>query len=468
MRDPKALVIEDDDFARQCLANALNTEGWAVLEFNRSLPPQQLSLRELDLVICDQSLLDSHDFQLLPNSGVSSHRPKVVLTTSEPTGNGAFYATSLGAFDYLTKPLDSKEVHRLCERLRHRFNTHSNFFEIETETESNEQSLNLTGRSKAFLEVIKQAGRVAGTTLPVLLTGESGTGKEVLATAIHQRSKSSCGPFIALNCGAIPAELIESELFGHTKGSFTGADRDRQGLWEEASGGTIFLDEITETTLSFQVKLLRAIQQGEVRRVGSNETRQVDVRVIAATNRDVEHEVAAGRFRQDLYYRLNAVSIKLPPLRKRKEDIPLLVEAFVQRVSTKSRVRFSGEVFEILNRYDWPGNVRELEHAILGSVAVCDGIVVVEDLPEPVRAFWESSTSPSNVESLSMETNEWPTLAVVEANYVFRALGHNNWNKQATATMLKIDRKTLDRMIKRYKLVQSKVAPYPVQERQAA
>ena len=187
-----------------------------------------------------------------------------------------------------------------------------------------DSDIDLIGRSHAFIEVMKQVGRVAATNLPVLLTGESGTGKELVAAALHQRSGRADKAFVAVNCGAIPAELIESELFGHTKGSFTGADRDRRGLWEEADGGTVFLDEITETTLSFQVKLLRVLQQREIRRVGSNQTRRVDVRVLAASNRDVEAEVRAGRFRNDLFYRLNAVSIALPPLRDRREDIPPL------------------------------------------------------------------------------------------------------------------------------------------------
>src|SRR2546428_6573823 len=199
---------------------------------------------------------------------------------------------------------------------------------------------------------MKQVGRVAATNLPVLLTGESGTGKELVAAALHQRSGRADKTFVAVKCGAIPAELIESELFGHMKGSFTGADRDRRGLWEEADGGTVFLDEITETTLSFQVKLLRVLQEREIRRVGSNQTLRVDVRVIAASNLDVEAEVRAGRFRNDLFYRLNAVSITLPPLRERREDIPPLAQAFADRIySLSPAVRFSPEAAILLDRY---------------------------------------------------------------------------------------------------------------------
>jgi two-component system response regulator HydG len=204
----------------------------------------------------------------------------------------------------------------------------------------------------------------------------------VVASALHRRSHRSGKPFVAVNCGAIPAELIESELFGHLKGSFTGADRDRPGLWEEANGGTVFLDEITETTPAFQVKLLRALQEGEIRRVGSNQTTRVDVRVIAASNRDVEEEIAAGRFRKDLFYRLNAVSIVLPPLRDRLEDILPLAWSFAARVhSLNPVVRFSAEALAVLEEYSWPGNIRELENAIVRAAAMCEETIRVKVLP---------------------------------------------------------------------------------------
>ena len=234
---------------------------------------------------------------------------------------------------------------------------------------------------------MKQVGRVAATSLPVLLTGESGTGKEVVASALHQHSQRSEGSFVAVNCGAIPSELIESELFGHVRGSFTGADRDRRGLWEEADGGTVFLDEITETAPAFQVKLLRALQEGEIRRVGSNQTQKLDVRVIAASNRDVEGEVKAGRFRQDLFYRLNAVSIVLPPLRERREDILPLTRYFSERVySLNSSVSFSPEALVLLEAYAWPGNIRELENAVVRAAAMCDGTIRAQDLPSETTA----------------------------------------------------------------------------------
>jgi DNA-binding NtrC family response regulator len=293
----------------------------------------------------------------------------------------------------------------------------------------------------------------------VLLTGESGTGKEVVASALHQRSRRSTQPFVAVNCGAIPGELIEAELFGHVKGSFTGADRDRIGLWEEADGGTVFLDEITETTPAFQVKLLRAVQEGEIRRVGSNQTVKVDVRVVAASNRDVEQEVEAGRFRKDLFYRLNAVSIVLPPLRERREDILPLAQTFAARVHTLSpTVKFSSDALSVLERYSWPGNVRELENAIVRAAAMCDGMIRLQDLPERVRTNETGVGTPlSGENTANADEHEWSTLAVVEGRYVARVLERTGGNKQAAARMLDIDRKTLDRMIKRHGIHSTKV-----------
>jgi transcriptional regulator with GAF, ATPase, and Fis domain len=278
-------------------------------------------------------------------------------------------------------------------------------------------------------------------------------------------------PFVAVNCGAIPAELIESELFGHMKGSFTGADRDRRGLWEEADGGSVFLDEITETSPAFQVKLLRALQEGEIRRVGSNRTQQVDVRVIAASNRDVEGEVKAGRFRQDLFYRLNAVSIVLPPLRERREDILPLAKSFVEQVySLNPSVTFAPAALELLERYTWPGNIRELENAVVRAAAMCDGTIRIQDLPERVRHQNQEEAGPNGAEQTNarqVEAQEWPALAEVEGRYVARVLAHTRGNKQAAARLLGVDRKTLDRMIKRHNINFNNLAHFPTANRLA-
>src|SRR5437764_3962981 len=299
----------------------------------------------------------------------------IVLMTGYGSAAGALDATAFGALDYLLKPFSFAEVQDVADAVRRQVEGRPRAsVESERTAYVHTSDLNLIGRSAAFVKVMKLVGRLAATNLPVLITGESGTGKEVVARAIHRRSARADKPFVAVNCGALPAELIESELFGHVKGSFTGATVDRRGLWQEADRGTVFLDEITETTPAFQVKLLRALQEGEIRRVGSNRTIYVDVRVIAATNRDAEDEVRQGRFRQDLLYRLNAVTIHLPPLRERREDIRPLAKYFVERTlgSDARPIGFSKEALWMLDNYDWPGNIRELENAIVRATALCD------------------------------------------------------------------------------------------------
>jgi two-component system, NtrC family, response regulator AtoC len=375
-----------------------------------------------------------------------------VLMTGHGSAGGALDATAFGAFDYLLKPFGVEDLQTLSQALQEQFASRLALGAIPRRPASYPADVELVGRSDVFIEVMKQVGRVAATNLPVLLTGESGTGKEVVASALHRRSKRSSQPFVAVNCGAISGELIESELFGHMKGSFTGADRDRAGLWEEADGGTVFLDEITETTPAFQVKLLRAVQEGEIRRVGSNQTIKVDVRVIAASNRDVEAEVAGGRFRKDLFYRLNAVAIVLPSLRDRLEDILPLAHSFAARVHSLNPVtRFSAEALSALEQYSWPGNIRELENAIVRAAAMCEGTIRLQDLPERVRVNGLSSLPAALPESAVKSTvEEWPTLSVIEGRYVARMLEHTGGNKQAAARMLDVDRKTLDRMIKRH------------------
>ncbi len=322
-----------------------------------------------------------------------------------------------------------------------------------------QSNIDLVGRSGAFIEVMKQLERVAGTSLPVLLTGEPGTGKKVVASALHQRSERSEKPFVAVNCGAIPAELIEAELFGHVRGAFAGADRDRLGLWEEADGGTVFLDEITETTQAFQVKLLGALQEGETRRVGSNHTEKVDVRVIAASSQDVEREVVAGRFRQDLFDRLNSVSIALPPLRERREDILALAKTFVGQIySFNCAVEFSPEALKLLEQYPWPENIRELENAVVHAAAMSDGTIRPQDLPERIRNHQDDPmrVSAEEVKPESEAKDDWVSLSEIEGRYVARVLVHTGGNKQAAARLLGVDRKTLDRMIKRHNIPQTR------------
>ena len=305
----------------------------------------------------------------------------------------------------------------------------------------------LVGRSQAFTDAMKQVERVSNNNLPVLLTGEPGTGKALVASAIHYRSGRGDQPLIAVSCGAMSAE---SELFGRM---------------QAADGGTVFLNEITQLTPSAQAKLLRMLQVGEIRNDGSDQTQKVNVRVIAASDRDVEQEVAAGRFRSDLYARLNAATIVLQPLRKRPEDIAPLAQSFADRVySLNPSVKFAPEALALLERYNWPGNIRELENVVVRAVALCDGAVRVKDLPQRVRNHLQRPAETGTVQNGAIDgghADEWVPLSEIEGRYVAQVLEHTRGNKQAAARVLAIDRKTLDRMIKRHHIDSGKARRRP-------
>jgi len=456
-KNVQVLVIDDEPAITGLVGTVLREDGWQVTEVGSAEQAFEV-LRDHDwaAVFCDVQLGGADGFSVLRRFKGELPSTKVVLMTGHGTAEGALDATSFGAYDYLLKPFGADDLQSLSRALHEQLEgSKSRRMRLSGGVSPYQTDIGVLGRSEAFIAVMKQVGRVAGTNLSVLLTGESGTGKEVVASSLHSRSSRADQPFVAVNCGAISAELIESELFGHTKGSFTGAERDRRGLWEEADHGTIFLDEITETTPAFQVKLLRALQQGEIRRVGSNVTQRVDVRVIAASNRDVEREVEAGRFREDLFYRLNAVSITLPPLRQRREDILLLANSFAERVySLSPQVKFSLEALQFLEQYPWPGNVRELENAVVRATAICDGTIRVKDLPERIQNYFQAQAEGSKTAAgiSAPEAEEWVPLSEVEGRYVARVLSHTRGNKQAAARLLEVDRKTLDRMIKRHNI----------------
>lgn len=460
-KNKQALVIDDDPQLRNFVSEILRENGWDVGEAETAERAfEMLNERQWTLVFCDVMLGGENGFAVLRRFTAEQPKAQVILMTGHGSAVGALDATAFGAYDYLLKPFSVDRVQSLAESVRGRFIkpcARASIADNEQVATNYISDIDLVGVSPAFVEAMKLVGRVAPTNLPVLITGESGTGKEVVARAIHQRSQRAARPFVAINCGALPAELIESELFGHLRGSFTGAERDRAGLWEEADGGTVFLDEITETMPAFQVKLLRALQEGEVRRVGSNRTMRVDVRVLAASNRDVEVAVRTGEFRQDLLYRLNAVTIHLPPLRERREDILPLASRFSElaRSAEDGPVTFSSEALDLLKNYSWPGNIRELENAVVRAAALCDHIIRPEDLPERIRsngnASVETTAGQSETGSVVVD-EEWLPLAKVEARYVTRVLAHTGGNIQAAARLLQVDRKTIERMIRRHNI----------------
>lgn len=451
----KALIIDDEPQVRRFVSAVLREDGWETSEVASAELAFDISRsQDWSLVLCDVMLGGESGYQVLRRFKEESPETQVVLMTGHGSAVGALDATALGAYDYLTKPFEVGELLILARSVREQLASRRHRAVNHQPTRGYTSDIEMIGRSAPFIEVMKLVGRMSATDLPVLVTGESGTGKEVIASALHRRSPRADGPFVVVNCGAIPSELIEAELFGHVKGAFTGAHSDRRGLWEEADGGTVFLDEITETSLAFQIKLLRALQEGEIRRVGSNRVQHVDVRVIAASNRRVEQEIEQERFRQDLFYRLNAVSIHLPPLRDRREDILSLASSFAERTRKGTpAASFSPEALYLLENYPWPGNIRELENAVVRAVALCNGVVHPEDLPDHIRNYQVSPSEAVPQTDRVTETgphDRWLTLAEMEACYVKRVLNHTKGNKQAASRLLNVDPKTIERMIQRY------------------
>ncbi|HST20570.1 MAG TPA: sigma-54 dependent transcriptional regulator, partial [Blastocatellia bacterium] len=372
---------------------------------------------------------------------------EVILISGFGTLETAVEAVREGAFDYISKPFNVNAVIATARRaLKGRDTSEPAAVLLKESTEAS----GLIGHSAPMIELYKEIALVAPSRSTVLITGESGTGKELVARAMHRNSPRSVSSFVAVNCGAITETLLESELFGHTKGSFTGAVSDKRGLFEEAHNGTIFLDEIGETSLALQVKLLRVLQESEVRRVGSARAIRIDVRVLAATNRDLEREVKEGRFREDLFYRLSVVTLRVPPLRERAEDLRLLaVHALKHARDAGARATtISEEVLALLEQYEWPGNVRELENTIEHAALYARGSVITpDDLPEKLRKHSRSAERANKTQVLY---EDLPTLDELERRYLIYVLQSVGGSRTRAAEVMAIDRRTLYRMAERY------------------
>jgi two-component system, NtrC family, response regulator AtoC len=377
---------------------------------------------------------------------IKDHTPttQVIILTNVVDVKTAIETTKLGAYDFVSKPYETAELLATVRRaLEHKQ------LIIDKEVNQLGRPLELIGECQIFKDIVNKAIKLASSEAFVLIQGASGTGKELFARLVHQHSTRKDQPFIAVNCAAMPDQLLESELFGHEKGSFTSAVKTKQGLVEVADGGTLFLDEVGDISIMTQPKLLRFLETGEFRRVGGTNARMVDVRVVSATNKNLQEEVKEGRFREDLLYRLNVVSLRLPNLKERKEDIPLLVESFLSR-KTKTKY-LNPEAFQVLMNYDWPGNVRELEHVIEGAVALSHSDVV-----EP-KDLWMNvalSAAPSAkvVPSHLPPADKLIKIDELEKQYIERILKHHRWNRVKTAATLGITPKTLYLKIKRYKI----------------
>jgi len=385
------LVIDDDSEIRYSLQRVLSARPFRVISAASGEEGLKVAAKEKPhVILLDNRMTGMSGLETLQHLRGSSPKCMIILMTAFGTTQTAIEAMKFGAFDYVIKPFDIKKILNLVENAVKAWGDlyAAGVTPYQQILKSEDYKEGIVGNSEPMQEVFKMIGQVAASDVTVMITGESGTGKELVARCLYQHSHRSKGPFIAVNCAAIPENLIESELFGHEKGSFTGATTQRNGEFEMCDGGTIFLDEIGDMTLSTQTKILRAIQEGEIQRVGGNETIKVNVRLIAATNKDLEKLVADKAFREDLYYRLNVVRIKLPALRERLSDVPALVDFMLQRLANDKKIRVrkvSPEALAVLCAYTWPGNVRELENAVYRSGVVAQGdTVLVKDLPREI------------------------------------------------------------------------------------
>jgi two-component system response regulator PilR (NtrC family) len=455
----KILVVDDEQSMREFLAICLRREGHELkLATSGTEALSKLRDQPFDLVITDLRMPGDVDgLSILKAIKSGSVRcggapgmtpapidPEVILVTAFATTETAIAAMKLGAYDYLTKPFQVDEINAVIGRALEKKALVEENLALRDQVAGRARLASLIGKSRAMQKVFELIGKIHSTKTSVLVTGESGTGKELVARALHSEGVRAHRPFVAVNCGAIPEELMESELFGHKKGAFTGAIADSPGLFAQADGGTMFLDEIGELSLGLQVKLLRALQERKIKPVGATEELELDVRVIAATNRDLEAEVARGAFRADLYYRLNVIEVRLPPLRQRREDIPVLAEHFLRRFASEhARVaKFSPEAVRKLEGHDFPGNVRELENMIERAVALSSSPVIsAEDLPElrTIRgpALEPPSAFPTDGVDLERIVGDF------ERMWVLRALEHAGGVRKHASALLGISFRSL-------------------------
>jgi two-component system nitrogen regulation response regulator NtrX len=444
------LVIDDDKSVRDSLKMILEYEHFNV-EFaeNGERGLQRVDQSALDAVLLDVKMAGIDGIEVLTRLKEKNERLPVIMISGHGTLETAVEATKLGAFDFLSKPLDRD---KLLVTIRNALQQAKLSEEFEKLQETVEGKRRILGESEKIKEVLAIVARVAPTDARVLITGENGTGKELVARAIHRSSKRAARPFVEVNCAAIPAELIESELFGHEKGSFTGATTQRIGKFEQADGGTIFLDEIGDMSLQAQAKVLRALEEGTVERVGGAKIIPVDVRVLAATNKNIADEIEHGNFRKDLFHRLNVIPIRVPSLRERPEDVPILVRAFIDDVCARNgiaRKSISNDALHILRRREWPGNVRELRNAVERLVILSPGSSIDVAILDASASTDDGETG----EVLAMAGTFQDFKERAEAAYIKKQLALHNWNISKTAEALDIQRSHLYTKMKRYGLM---------------
>ncbi len=445
---PQVLIVDDDEVTRNLLKEVLQREGYPVqLAGSGEEAVRLIKKFRYPIVLSDIRMVEMDGMAVLRQVKQSQLQSAVILMTGFGSMEGAIQAIQQGAFDYVSKPFQMNELKAVVARAAKHWESLQDARGSVTLVPLEKTAKTLIGKSPKIVEVYKTLARAAMSSSTVLVIGESGTGKELVARAIHDNSARRERRFLAVNCGALSENLLESELFGHLKGSFTGAISDKRGLFEEAHGGTLFLDEIGDITQALQIKLLRVLQEGEFKPVGAVESKKVDVRVIAATHRDLDAMVKLGKFRDDLFYRLKVIAIDLPALRDRMEDLSDLVEYFLARYADKNKKRVSHvseDAMQLLKTYHWPGNIRELEHAIERAVAMTNTTVLFpEDFPTEVSKR-EGKASASN----GLETK--PSLEDLEKFHILKILKETNYNKSRTSEILGIDRATLYRKAQKY------------------
>lgn len=434
LRKESILIVDDDIDILELLQRHLKSMDYHTYKAV-SVKEALFILKDtfIDLLITDIQMPEVDGLQLLKFA--NEHYPEIpkLVITGYPSVDGALEVIKSGAIDYLTKPFTKEELKQSVEKA---LNHGAKRKDKKPKAPLNRNDYgDMVGNSESFLKVINIIDRVKDNKATVLIKGESGTGKELVARAVHYSGKFSRAPFITVNCGAIPENLQEAELFGYMKGAFTGANENRNGFFQAAQGGTLFLDEIGTASLAVQTKLLRALQEKEITKVGSRKAEKVDIRIIAATNANLLEDIKNKDFREDLYYRLTVVEINVPPLRDRKSDIPLLVEKFLRKYGIEYRdrlLRISPEALKVLERYHWPGNIRELENSIQRAVIMSDGFINIEHLPDFLKL---KIVFPANTSFLPLRE--------MEKQYVRRVLDHTQGNKTKAAEILQIDRKTL-------------------------